>query len=181
MNYYITNVLAIGIGGGYYFNNDSKFNAETRRAARVAVPLTEYQWQARAQLHVRADVRQVRRLQRLHLPLRRVHRRRRRRDLRKAHRGRRSRQPALQVGRPQGRLQRRHRASHLLQSLVCLRPRGSRLHLLRQAREHRGRGDSHSGADQKTWYGETKLTNNVQAQLGVSIFLPFSWEYRLPK
>jgi len=40
MNYYITNVLAIGIGGGYYFNNDSKFNAETRRAARVAVPLT---------------------------------------------------------------------------------------------------------------------------------------------
>jgi hypothetical protein len=32
-----------------------------------------------------------------------------------------------------------------------------------------------------TWYGDTKLTNNVQAQLGFSIFLPFSWEYRLPK
>ena len=46
LNFYVTNVLAIGVGGGYYFNNDSKFNAQTRRAARVAVPLTEYQWQA---------------------------------------------------------------------------------------------------------------------------------------
>jgi outer membrane beta-barrel protein len=36
-------------------------------------------------------------------------------------------------------------------------------------------------SDPKNWYGETKLTNNVQAQIGVSIFLPFSWEYRLPK
>jgi outer membrane beta-barrel protein len=25
------------------------------------------------------------------------------------------------------------------------------------------------------------LTNNVQAQLGLSFFLPFTWEYRLPK
>ena len=32
-----------------------------------------------------------------------------------------------------------------------------------------------------TWFGESRLTNNVQAQVGVSIFLPFSWEYRLPK
>ena len=35
--------------------------------------------------------------------------------------------------------------------------------------------------DPATWFGENRLTNNVQAQLGVSIFLPFSWEYRLPK
>ena len=32
-----------------------------------------------------------------------------------------------------------------------------------------------------TWYGENRLTNNVQAQIGVSVFLPPSWEYRLPK
>jgi hypothetical protein len=25
------------------------------------------------------------------------------------------------------------------------------------------------------------LTNNVQAQLGVSVFIPFSFDYRLPK
>ena len=35
--------------------------------------------------------------------------------------------------------------------------------------------------DPSTWYGETQLTNNVQAQLGISIFFPFSFEYRLPK
>jgi len=39
----------------------------------------------------------------------------------------------------------------------------------------------HSPQDPGTWYGADKLTNNVAAQLGVSIFLPFSWEYRLPK
>ena len=32
-----------------------------------------------------------------------------------------------------------------------------------------------------TWIKGSSLTNNVQAQLGFSIFLPFSWEYRLPK
>ena len=31
------------------------------------------------------------------------------------------------------------------------------------------------------WFGEKPLTNNVQAQVGISVFLPFSWEYRLPK
>ena len=35
--------------------------------------------------------------------------------------------------------------------------------------------------NEDTWYGEEKLTNNVQAQLGVSIFIPFSFEYTLPK
>jgi outer membrane beta-barrel protein len=32
-----------------------------------------------------------------------------------------------------------------------------------------------------TWYGNNQLTNDVQAQIGISVFLPFSWEYRLPK
>ena len=31
------------------------------------------------------------------------------------------------------------------------------------------------------WIGSKPLTNNVQAQIGISVFLPFSWEYRLPK
>jgi outer membrane beta-barrel protein len=48
INYYITNVLAIGANFRYYspFNVDSKFNGQVRRAARVAVPLNEYQWGA---------------------------------------------------------------------------------------------------------------------------------------
>ena len=36
--------------------------------------------------------------------------------------------------------------------------------------------------DPGTWLKEgTSLTNNVQAQVGFSVFLPFTWEYRLPK
>jgi outer membrane beta-barrel protein len=48
LNYYITNVLAIGANFRYYspFNVDSAFNGQVRRAARVAVPLNEYNWGA---------------------------------------------------------------------------------------------------------------------------------------
>ena len=35
--------------------------------------------------------------------------------------------------------------------------------------------------DPATWFGDKPLTVAVQAQLGISVFLPFSWEYRLPK
>jgi hypothetical protein len=41
-NFYITNVLAIGVNGNYYLNSDSDFNFQNRRAAHIAVPLTEY-------------------------------------------------------------------------------------------------------------------------------------------
>jgi len=52
LNYYISNVLFVGINGEYYepFNSILPFNAEVRRAARVAVPLTEYQWMAGVQV-----------------------------------------------------------------------------------------------------------------------------------
>lgn len=48
LNYYISNVLAVGLNGNFYrpFNVDSAFNADVRRAARVGVPLTEYDWSA---------------------------------------------------------------------------------------------------------------------------------------
>jgi len=48
LNFYITNVLAIGINGNFYsgLNVDSDFNFQNRRATRVAVPLTEYSWAA---------------------------------------------------------------------------------------------------------------------------------------
>lgn len=35
--------------------------------------------------------------------------------------------------------------------------------------------------DESKWIGSNPLTVNVQAQLGLSFFLPPSWEYRLPK
>lgn len=50
-NYYISNVFFAGINGQYYgpFNSDQAFNAQVRRAARVAVPLTEYAGMANVQ------------------------------------------------------------------------------------------------------------------------------------
>ncbi|HEY5957962.1 MAG TPA: outer membrane beta-barrel domain-containing protein, partial [Polyangiaceae bacterium] len=48
LNYYIWNSFAVGLNGNYYnwFNMDQAFNADVRRAARVGVPLTEYNWSA---------------------------------------------------------------------------------------------------------------------------------------
>ncbi len=45
LNYYITQVLAVGINGAWYgsLNTDSDFNFQNRRAARIAVPLNDYQ------------------------------------------------------------------------------------------------------------------------------------------
>jgi outer membrane beta-barrel protein len=45
LNYYITQVLAVGVNGNWYggLNADSDFNFQNRRAARIAVPLNEYQ------------------------------------------------------------------------------------------------------------------------------------------
>ncbi len=45
LNYYITQVLAVGINGAWYgsLNSDSDFNFQNRRAARIAVPLNDYQ------------------------------------------------------------------------------------------------------------------------------------------
>jgi outer membrane beta-barrel protein len=45
LNYYITQVLAVGVNGNWYgsLNQDSDFNFQNRRAARIAVPLNDYQ------------------------------------------------------------------------------------------------------------------------------------------
>jgi outer membrane beta-barrel protein len=45
LNYYITQVLAVGLDGVWYdgLNGDSDFNFQNRRAARIAVPLNQYQ------------------------------------------------------------------------------------------------------------------------------------------
>ncbi len=51
-NYYISNVLFVGLNGVYYepFNSEQAFNSQVRRAARVAVPITEYQWMGNVQV-----------------------------------------------------------------------------------------------------------------------------------
>jgi len=50
LNYYITQVLAIGVNGNWYggINADSDFNFQNRRSAHVSVPLNEYDFSADA-------------------------------------------------------------------------------------------------------------------------------------
>ena len=50
LNFYITNVLAVGVNGNFYqgLNAQSAFDFETSRAARVGEPINEYQWNANA-------------------------------------------------------------------------------------------------------------------------------------
>jgi outer membrane beta-barrel protein len=180
LNYYITNVLAIGIGGGYYFNNDSTFNAQTRRAARVAVPLTEYQWQAAVNFtyvpmygkfagfsdfifhydaYIVGGVGAI------------------------------SARPIAVVD-PDNRAFKWGDPKVDFNAGIGLRIFFNRWfaavlevrdYIFFDRLENISTAVGPSAADPSTWYGDTKLTNNVQAQLGVSIFLPFSWDYRLPK
>jgi hypothetical protein len=43
-------------------------------------------------------------------------------------------------------------------------------------------GDPNNPLNPKTWYDSgTHPTNDIQLQVGLSIFLPTSFEYRLPK
>jgi outer membrane beta-barrel protein len=179
LNYYITNVLAVGVNGSYYFNSDSKFNAETRRAARVAVPLTEYQWAAALNFtyvplygkfagfgdfifhydwYVVGGVGAI------------------------------STRPIAVID-PDNR-------NFSYQTKVAFNAGlGLRIFFNRwfaavlEVRDYVFNDklenltiDPVDPSNKSTWYlNSPKLTNDVQAQLGISIFLPFSWEYRLPK
>lgn len=181
LNYYITNVLMVGINGNYYqpFNVDSDFNAQVRRAARVAVPLTEYQFSAGLNLgyvfsygkfagfgdfifHYDAYILGgVGVISNRPIPVIDP-------DNRNF-----SYETKLTLGNPGIGLRiffnrwfaamlevRDYIFSDKLENLsIAVNP-----------------------ADPSTWYDEKSyLTNAVQAQLGVSIFLPFSFDYRLPK
>ncbi len=182
LNYYITNVLAIGINGAYYqpFNNDKDFNAQVRRAARVAVPLTEYQWGAALNFtYVPAygkfagfgdfifhyDAYVVGGV------------------------------GALSV-RPIPVIDPDNRNFAFEPKLAFNAGIGLRIFFNRwfaavlEVRDYVFNDKLENlntspvpavAQDKSTWYGNTSLTNNVQAQFGAAIFLPFSFDYRLPK
>ncbi|HTA88503.1 MAG TPA: outer membrane beta-barrel domain-containing protein [Polyangiaceae bacterium] len=182
LNYYITNVLAIGLNGEYYapFNVDQQFNAEVRRAARVAVPLTEYQWGAALNFtYVPAygkfagfgdfifhyDAYVVGGV------------------------------GAISV-RPIPVIDPDNRNFAFQPKLAFNAGIGLRIFFNRwfaavlEVRDYvfndklenlTASSDPVVAQNPATWYGETSLTNNVQAQIGAAIFLPFSFDYRLPK
>lgn len=182
INYWITNVLAVGVNGNYHapFNSDSSFNFQTRRATRVNVPLSEYQWSAALNFtyspimgkfagfgdfifqydaYVVGGV-------------------------------------GLLASRPVPVIDPDNRVFESKQHLAFNAGLGIHIFFNRwfaanlEVRDYIfndqlesitiARGDM--AADPTTWLEDKgRLTNGVQAQLGLSVFLPFSFEYRLPK
>ena len=182
LNYYIFNTFAIGVNGNYYhgdLNSISSFNSQTRRAARVAVPLTDYDWSAALNVTwvpaygkfagfgdfiFHYDAYLVGGLGVL------------------------SDRPIAVID-PDNRTF----TSNINPSAnlgIGLRIFFNRwFAAVLEVRDYaffdkleNTSIDPLHPTDPSTWYASgTTLTNNVQAQIGVSVFLPPSWDYRLPK
>ncbi len=180
INYYITNVLAVGINGNYYrwFNVDKEFNAQVRRSARVAVPLNEYDWSAALNFtYVPAygkfagfgdfifhyDAYLVGGV------------------------GAISTRP-IPVIDPDNR-NFKYEPKIAFNAGIGLRIFFNRwFAAMLEMRDYIYNEklenltiDVRDPTNESTWTDKQKLTNHVQAQVGVSIFLPFTFEYRLPK
>ncbi len=181
-NYYILDVLAVGINGNLYtgLNVDSVFNFQNRRATHLSLPLNEYQWNANVNVtyvpiygkfagfgdfifHYDAYiVGGAGAISTRPIPIIDADNRNFKWRVK----------PAFNAGIGVRVFFNRWFAINLeVRDYIF----NEQLESLQVATTARG------SQDPGTWYGESRLTNNVQAQLGISIFLPISWEYRLPK
>jgi outer membrane beta-barrel protein len=180
VNWYITNFIAVGLNGNFYagLNSVSDFNFQTSRAARVGQPITEYAWNANANFsYVPAygkfagfgdfifhyDVYAVGGV------------------------GAISTRPIAVVD-PDNRSFKWGDPKVAFNAGIGLRIFFNRWFAANlEVRDYifidklENTVIATDPTDQTQWFGQNKLTNGVQAQVGVSIFLPFSWEYRLPK
>lgn len=183
LNYYITNVLAVGLNFNYYrpFNVDSDFNAQVRRAARVGVPLTEYNWGGAVNMtyvpaygkfagfgdfifHYDAYVvGGVGAISTRPIPV--IDPDNRNFDWQT--------KVAFNAG-----LGLRIFFNRWFAAVLEVRD-----YIYNEKLENTEIAPTikQQIEDKDKWYGESKLTNAVQAQVGVSIFIPFSFDYRLPK
>jgi outer membrane beta-barrel protein len=191
INYYITDVLAIGVNGNAYnldfinkdwnLNSEQAFNAQTRRAARIGVPLTEYNWSAALNMtyvpmygkfagfnyfifhydfYVVGGV-------------------------------------GLLSNRPIAVIDPDNRTFDSKTNLAFNAGLGLRVFFNRwlagilevrdyaffdQLENTKNLSEIKDPKNKSEWYSsDTTFTNHVQAQIGLSIFLPFSFEYSLPK
>ncbi len=183
LNYYITNVLAVGANFNYYqpFNVDSEFNSQVRRAARIGVPLTEYQWSAAVNFtyvpiygkfagfddfifhydaYVVGGVGAV-----STGPIAVID------PDNRSFKSKINLAPNVGIG-LRIFFNRWFAAILEVRDDIFLDKLESTTIPLTQAAQQ----------DKENWYAkDSTLTNNVQAQIGLSIFLPFSFEYKLPK
>lgn len=180
LNYYITEVLAVGVNGQFYqpFNNESSFNAQVRRAARIVVPLTEYQWAAALNFtyvpaagkfsgfgnfifHYDAYVvGGIGAISTRPIPV--VDPDSRNFDW----------QPNVAFNAGIGL---KIFFNRWFAAVLEMRD-----YIFIDKLENTAIVES-DPTNEANWYGASTLTNNVQAQVGVSVFIPFSFEYRLPK
>lgn len=182
LNYYIWNSFAIGLNGNYYkwFNNDKAFNGNVRRSVRVGVPLTEYDWSAALNLTYVPIIGKFNGFGDFIF------------------------QYDLYVVAGAGFISTRpipvfdpiYRDFQYETKFAGNAGLGFRVFFYRwlaavmELRDYvyqekleniKNLGTIAERQKKSTWYGETSLTNAVQAQIGVSFFLPTSFEYRLPK
>ncbi len=181
-NYYLTNVLAVGINGNLFagLNVDSDFNFQNRRATRVAVPLTEYQWSAALQFSYvpiygkfsgfnafifNYDVYALGGVGAISTrPIAVIDPDNRKFDFK----------PKIDFNVGVGF---RIAFNKWFAGTLELRD-----HIYVEQLENIRVGRSQAEqTDVNSWLGDKPLTNHIQAQLGVSVFLPFGFEYRLPK
>jgi outer membrane beta-barrel protein len=183
INYYLTNVLAVGLNGTYYqpFNGDSDFNFENRRATRLAVPLNEYlagyavnftyvpiygKFSGLGNFIFQYDSYLVGGVGGIFTrPIAVIDPDNRKFDY--------ENRLAFNVGIGiRIFLNRWFSVIGELRDYIYVEQLENTEVAATQAQQQ----------DRSTWFSNEKpLTNNVQAQVGISIFLPFSWEYRLPK
>jgi outer membrane beta-barrel protein len=182
LNFYLTNVVAVGVNGNFYqgLNSTSAFNLQTSRAARIGEPINEYQWSASANityvpaygkfagfgdfifhydifLHAGAGAISTR-------PIAVIDPDNRTFTFQP--------KPMGQIGGGIRIFFNRWLAA-VLEVSDYIYPEK-----LENPQIAAGAG----AQDPTTWTDPgTYVTNNVQAQLGLSFFLPFTWEYKLPK
>ncbi len=186
VNYYLTNVLAVGVNGTYYqpFNSDADFNFENRRATRIAVPLNEYlggyavnftyvpmygKFSGFSQFIFHYDGFLVGGVGGLFT------------------------RPIPVIDPDNRKFDFEHRlAFNLGFGLRIFLNRWFavtgevRNYVYAEHVENTEVAPTQAAAQNPNdpatpWIKEKPLTVNVQAQIGISVFLPFSWEYRLPK
>ena len=190
LNYYVTNVLAVGFNFNFYqpFNSDAEFNKLVRQSTRLAIPINEYQFGGNLNF--------------TYVPLYGkfagfgdfiFH------------------WDSYVVGgigaistRPKAVIDPENRAFQFKPKVAFNAGIGLRVffnrwlaaflevrdYVYNEALENTSvsrpafAGQTNikgTAKDPDTWIGESRLTNAVQAQFGISIFLPFTWTYKLPK
>jgi len=182
VSYYLAEVVAVGATINYYraFNVDSAFNADVRRSARVGVPLSEYDWGASLELVYVLGFGKFVGFEDFIFSW----------DVFAVGGGGVIRTRPIAVIDPD------NRAFSFTSKLAGHAGIGARIFFTRwlaaamELRDYVFQDrleslqtpiDPMAARDPETWYGERELVNNVQAQFGVAVFVPFKFEYRLPK